>query len=136
MFKQQLGLKLEGIKQAFPIAATAFIEWFKVSLVGFQKELVTQSNGKVEIPDITEEMVEKGADTILGYQLRALYEFFDIMGVYLSIGPPFKSDDWTWSITNSNDRDDIATSDGNCYKTRGEAEIAGFLRAFEELNNR
>ena len=82
-----------------------------------------------------ERMIRQGQ-----YPIRALYDFLDETEIYININPDF---DWLYR-SRPKDNDDVffgininwEWEDDIEYKSRLEAEIAAFTKAFEILENK
>lgn len=131
MFVSDNSLKWKDIAKSYPKAAGKFRVWLKSILVAFQEEAViaASSEDAIEAEAISDEVVEQSCEILLQTNPRVIYDFFDSNGLFmeLEVVGPQDSAAFTYNV---------GEGPGPEYPSRREAEAAGFMRAFEELNRK
>jgi hypothetical protein len=78
-----------------------------------------------EVPEIGEEISQEYGKAVLLTNLRSLYSFFDEEGIVMELGVDRTTEPkfcYSFDTTNS-----------DLFYTREEAEVAGFVKAFQKL---
>ncbi len=112
----------------YPKSKEVFYEHVKKWLLQLQKELL-KDVPEVQAPEITDRIVELGANNILNQNFRSLYHFFDEQGIYLLVDGPDEMHGWTWRIRYKSIDVFDSTSAGSLK--REECEIEGFKECFK-----
>lgn len=113
----------------YPKSKNLLIEPVRKLLSNFQAELVKSMEAlDVEVPDIEDEVVESTIDSISKSNHRWFFTFFDSKEIYLSVLKHPKQG-FSWDINEERDSTDK-------YRTRDEAELAGFEECFKMLEER
>lgn len=119
-------LKYEELEKSCPKAIGIYKEWIKDTLEKFQERILKETNNGVEAPEITEDMVNTSAKSVILFNQRVLYDFFDGKDIYASVyyGGPRR---WIYGIN------DEPTTEA---EARQIAEAQVFKQCFEMLNNK
>ena len=110
----------------YPKSKEIFYEHVKKWLLQLQKELL-KDVPETQAPEITDRIVELGANNILNQNFRSLYHFFDGVDINLFITKGFGI-----KIMNKG-KESVDYADE--FKTREEAELFGFKECFKMLES-
>jgi hypothetical protein len=123
-----------NIKEKYPKVWQMLKEWMKPRLLSFQETLI-KSSGAVEIPELSDDILDKFVEVTVQSNIRILYDFLDDnkIRVFPEWILPTKDDEdqesqWTYSIN-----EEILFP---YFKTRTKAELAGFEEALKQLNEK
>lgn len=122
------GLQLLNAKDLLdnnPKTYKVFRDFLVSSLQGFQGQLSKGIEEGLEIPEIAPLVNKEQVEAVITWTPRVLLDFFDEQKIHLIIEKT--QDGWYFVINQSHD--------GTYYKTRNEAEIAGFNKCFTELES-
>ena len=89
--------------------------------------MVKGYEGTIEFPEVTDVLAEQALEGVLRFQIRNLYDFFDVYNTYISVVKQFEKDFYFTIDGNEN---------GISYKTRIETENNAFLEAFKVLESK
>ena len=81
----------EEVKKNYPNSFSLLLAPMRDSLEKFQKSIAGEGND-VTFPEIKDEYLEAGAQSLLSVNQRVLYDFFDKNNVYCSINKPHVKD--------------------------------------------
>lgn len=120
-------LDFKEIKEKYPKSYKKLVNWTKETLLSFQRMIMGDLK-QDNLPEITDEMGEKALDGFIKVNYRLLFDFFDKNGLPISIDfNPKQEEGYEFSFYL------LSSGLDTGYKTRPEAEIAGFNKALEEL---
>jgi hypothetical protein len=121
-------MELTDVLQSCPKAAKKYFQFSGNALREIQKSFLEEVPEGVEIsevPEIGEEISQEYGKAVLLTNLRSLYSFFDEEGIVMELGVDRTTEPkfcYSFDTTNS-----------DLFYTREEAEVAGFVKAFQKL---
>lgn len=118
-------IKLEN----YPKTKAKLMEYSKGLLAKFQQELLKDAPAGTEAPVIEETLLTYYLENILTNNIRSLYDFFDSEELNLLID--WQVDGFVWYLRQV----DTVIESKDSYKSRIEAEAAGFEECFKIYEN-
>lgn len=119
---------IDNLLENHPKTASVICEWFQTQFI---KSLEDQHLPKDFIEGAKSFVIDnEKVNGLIGKQPRGLLDFFDENGIHINTLVFGK--DWSWGIVSTR----LTVGSDINYPSRKEAELAGIVKAFEELEER